>query len=460
MSETLAWLFAWPLLAGLLVWRFKWQTVTNLAVGVPIAYLFIWCIFASELLIYREATSAYSNLVLFSCVALFAAMHLLGRRIPIRTPQLRMLPAEAVESLLLFLGILAWLGGLASIWTAHRNGFFELSAADARKLILNSEMTATRWEVYLFGYCTPMGFIPLAIFFLQGAAIGARARIGAYLSLGGLVLNCWATLSRHSLLLVIIICVTAFALCRLTGTKYKVHWSDKLLGGAALIFLLGYMFILPFFRIKAPDQSGEIFYAVNADPGIFMSDVVYHMPDVTFTSTAQISAYFSHQIVMLSRYLSSGPIGPYFGRYQFKWITAKLYPEGPDYGEIREELHFQSESIGLYGNIWGTAVRDAIVDFGVLGALAQFATFGLLSGWVHQRFVRTRSIGDMLLFVVLAGWAYYGVNVSAFIIGTFEMFSMMALGLWALGFRNTVMTLCSSGPLRTGVAAPDSRADA
>lgn len=204
----------------------------------------------------------------------------------------------------------------------------------------------------------------------------------------------------------------------------------------AALACAAYMLILPLFRL-APghDQMEHTLYAVNAEPSDALLWAQTHLPASLASTLTQILVYGTHQPVMFSRFWDCVAVEPTRGAWQFSHTAGRL-GNPTAYMDIRAEIHAQQSSVGLFGNVWCTAVRDSVVDWGRTGALVQFGLMGLLAGWVRKAYTVRGSLGSGLLYAVFAGWCAFSWSVSATTLSYYEMFMIGVVVLWVCGLRN------------------------
>lgn len=146
-------------------------------------------------------------------------------------------------------------------------------------------------------------------------------------------------------------------------------------------------------------------------------------------------SYFSSAIPTLAFYESQDPIpGPFYGAYSFPLPTKVLaiatgsYTDGM-WLQTRLEMQLPLAGQGYHPNVWGTWLRDLLVDFGYIGAVFFCGLFGLLMGWARNRHERTGLLGYHSLDVVLVGTAAFGAFQSLLYVnfGGFTLYMTLVL---------------------------------
>jgi len=146
--------------------------------------------------------------------------------------------------------------------------------------------------------------------------------------------------------------------------------------------------------------------------------------------TALISlGYFSSPLPTLSFYVQqpSRP-GPFWGGYSYPLAARTLGKLTGQYGperwfQIRAEIFAPLESAGYAGNVWGTWLRDLLVDFGYVGTVLYCFVFGAFMAWVRNHFERTGELHyhylEVLACFTLAFGAFQSVVWYTFMANAF-----------------------------------------
>jgi oligosaccharide repeat unit polymerase len=119
--------------------------------------------------------------------------------------------------------------------------------------------------------------------------------------------------------------------------------------------------------------------------------------------TVLYTYYVSHELPILDRTVAyDGPLGPYYGAYQFYLAAAFVERVVPAWN-IDAVMIPQLKAANVYG--WfSTAWGGMYLDFGLVGALIAVLICGWLAGHVYRSALSARTDGGRLLMCyVLAG---------------------------------------------------------
>ena len=136
--------------------------------------------------------------------------------------------------------------------------------------------------------------------------------------------------------------------------------------------------------------------------------------------------YFASPLATLSWYDQQRERpGPFWGQYSYPLATRVLSETRgtQSWIAVRREVFAPLESAGYAGNVWGTWLRDLVVDFGYLGTLVYCFAFAGFMGWARNGFERTGAVHyhvlEVLACVTLAFGAFQGLLPANVFSGTF-----------------------------------------
>lgn len=424
-----------------LIRRKRYDILTHLGFIASVVYLGMWASFGSGFIDYRESISATAIGYLTAAFAVFGVGTLVGGHIPVSGTRSRTLPTDSCELMIYVGGLLGTIGMMAYVANFYISGLASLDASTARGAVMAEGVAGNAILAKIGHYFGPCGLITALL------AVMTRHR----LSLGAKLFACAGFMSgpAYAISMVgrmtILPTVGAVALLALLhrsrGGKFVFAlWEKSLI---ALVGILGvaYMLILPLFRISEQDQVAHTLDVLNSDPSPYLVQVQDHLNASSASVFVQAIAYTSQQPVMFSRFWESADVGPYWGLWQFSNIANRVFRKEVIFQDIRQEIHEQSNALGLFGNTWSTAVRDAIVDFGVIGGMIQLFIFGLGGGYFRARYLATGALGAGLNYAFFAGWIAFSFSVSATTLGYYEMFLLGSVILYCCGFGSLVPEL-------------------
>lgn len=139
--------------------------------------------------------------------------------------------------------------------------------------------------------------------------------------------------------------------------------------------------------------------------------------DFLILSSWLLLEYVSDPIYYLNYFLKLEAPPLHYGLHQFSLIANRI--PGYDYLVRKEFIDALYQPLGVYWNVWGTSVRDMVLDFGTIGApLAYF-----IGGWFTGRTARdaARSVGAQVCYSLLLVWLFYTPFYSPIILRPFQM---------------------------------------
>jgi hypothetical protein len=223
----------------------------------------------------------------------------------------------------------------------------------------------------------------------------------------------------------------AFALNKQTKTNNKiiVHKNTKKQQRKnTLIYISGiiiFLFILVAFMIwqyLRSYSSFEVNVLVNMKP---YTDFVrsIRIPEeynmfVAF-SIRNILIYLSSGIENFSYFFNYYSEFPLFGGYQFNFISSKITAPGT-WLEWKDNIEYSYKHYGLFWNVWGTFVREYVVDFGRLPALFFSYLTGYLIGKCEKLLYRRKTFPLISLYTLSLSWLSMSPSYSLLVIRPFH----------------------------------------
>jgi hypothetical protein len=134
--------------------------------------------------------------------------------------------------------------------------------------------------------------------------------------------------------------------------------------------------------------------------------------------------YLSNGIQFFPHFFQVYQPHPLLGAYQFNFISSRL----PDYDwvEWKNEVENSYRYFGLYWNVWGSYVRDYVVDFGkIWSPLFCFFT-GILIGAVESR--STGKSSFLVLYIILVCWIIMSPYYSLLLFRPFHIAIILVVG--------------------------------
>jgi hypothetical protein len=170
--------------------------------------------------------------------------------------------------------------------------------------------------------------------------------------------------------------------------------------------------------------------------------------------------YFASPLPTLSFYTQQEPLpGPYWGGYSYPQVFtfgAKAAGGAYDWQTIRVEVFQPFSAAGYYPNVWVTWLRDLLVDFGYLGAVAFCALFAWAMAAFRNRYEATGALHYHMLEAVACFVFAFGAFTSYLWASSIAYAFFAALGATfavRLSFRTPAhagVTSTRSGRVATG----------
>jgi len=122
---------------------------------------------------------------------------------------------------------------------------------------------------------------------------------------------------------------------------------------------------------------------------------------------------------------------PLLGAYQFVFISGKI--PGSDWFEWKDEIESCYRVFGLFDNVWGTYVREFVVDFGWYGNHLLSLMVGFLIGKLER--IQNKKLPFLLTYIYSLTWVVMTPFYSILIFRPFQIsflivFSLVILSLF------------------------------
>lgn len=134
----------------------------------------------------------------------------------------------------------------------------------------------------------------------------------------------------------------------------------------------------------------------RAEVSPWLGDIADRDPSI---GLAMVSVgYFASPLPTLAFYMQQPMPGPYYGAYSYP-LPARFFGAREWYA-TRLEIYAPIEAQNYYGNVWATWLRDLLVDFGYIGAIAFSLLFGAFVAWARNGHEATGALHYHLLEVI------------------------------------------------------------
>jgi hypothetical protein len=258
-----------------------------------------------------------------------------------------------------------------------------------------------------------------------------------------LYLALWRRPSWPVALVLLISLVVGFALvARTTGGRMNLQTSLSLMV-SALFILYGRKLLKNWLRVGLFAFLGliialggnTIYNAVRGyhgidtlyrDESVLLGErvlAVFGITSVPLWIAAPFSAlvlYVALPISMLEHFLMRNDQSLMYGTYQFASVGARLktWSDLPDRTTMKFDVDAMYNEIGFRENVWATALRESILDFGVLGTVLQWFFLGVIISLLWKAASRNMFAG--FFCAVLGAYIVQSPMTNALLNRTFE----------------------------------------
>ena len=346
-----------------------------------------------------------------------------------------------------FIGALAIVGGLAYLASSIASFGFSLGSMQERREMVMDQASGSASAVQLPGLisrlisytCRITGPALIAFPALVAAYSWhsiTRIRLMVYASIGLVVLISALNAGRSMLFVMLIFVVPVVLVKGPSAFISQIPPLERrlfLFGGS--LFTLVYFFILPHFRSERMDRAAMIQYSMNCtiDPGfVQMSSKI---GEALVFSALQAIVYSSHQAVFFQRFFHASEQMSFNGGLQFRTFDRLLGLSGADSLSNRAQVFSISEEEGMFGNVWGTMFKEAVLDFGMIGGSIQMIVFGCAFGYVRQRAIGVGDSWSQYCLGIFGGYILLGFFFAATAIDATELVLLTALGGIVVGLN-------------------------
>jgi hypothetical protein len=138
--------------------------------------------------------------------------------------------------------------------------------------------------------------------------------------------------------------------------------------------------------------------------------------------------YVPNGILNFPYFFSNYDYGPALGGYQFHLVTSKLPGfSGYQFQELRYQIFSHYRTYGIDSYVWGTYLRDYIVDFGrLLSPIFSFVT-GFLIGFLENISMQKKSL--FVFYVISICWLFSTPFFSIFFFGPVQV-AFILTSIW------------------------------
>jgi hypothetical protein len=316
------------------------------------------------------------------------------------------------------------IGCLGALIYFLRRGSFELSLWEVRAQVVEAYRTAAV-ESTIEG----MAFTLLTPFHLLALFVAVRSRIRAatwaaviIASSASVLLIAYSQGGRaeaKAFLLFTIVMLTIHNWSYILARKAKLTVSALLIG--VILFAGNAVFTYVRGGIEDTSRAHTYMRMVSRGDALASAIGIGELPSYAAYALVELYQYCGTPIYYLHYYAAAEKPFLGFGSSQFPRVlrvVQTLSGWGPE-GDIRIATDNSYNELGIAGNVWGTALRDVVADFGEDGYWV-----GILLWMVVFRHVRTKqavSGSYELLYALMVSWIIWSPFESLLRVGVFEM---------------------------------------
>jgi oligosaccharide repeat unit polymerase len=296
---------------------------------------------------------------------------------------------------------------------------------------------------YIASVFVPCGYIGIVLGIYYWSKIKLYAKFGLLGFFTAALLLTITTGSRIHIFLILMFGVYVFLLSLPSGS---IIVSPRKLLRMGIIGALGLGMVIVGFSIQSLLRNVKPGYRIDT---AYLSGSLVDSIDRTFGDSnrdlviaiAYNYLYYGPQITNLDLTLQYGLKDIGMGSYQFSKTMSRLpLSDTPNWLAIREELFSIFHQAGRFENVWATAIREMVADFGKMGAVIAFFLCGALAQFAYMRFLQTRSAPWLFAATVAGVWVIWSPNYSLFLLSWFEncvyfLIFWFALSKWSTGTR-------------------------
>jgi hypothetical protein len=188
--------------------------------------------------------------------------------------------------------------------------------------------------------------------------------------------------------------------------KYISKRQKIIIGLSSVIGIYLLLGVFPFMRNSKISMDLNKWLAFKHEARI--SDKILSLPDKSkvFSGVPYLvygSSYFSLPIVKYNFFVEEGEVHKWYrsGGFNFS-IVSKLMGTKEALKETRNQIAILSSKEKYNPNPWATALRDFVIDFGLLGGIFLFFAIGIIFQAVFEYAVRTKHIEVIMLIALCA----------------------------------------------------------
>jgi hypothetical protein len=245
---------------------------------------------------------------------------------------------------------------------------------EVRNSIHDGTFTQSQAASYLYQVGGAFTLLSIAL------ATQARRPVNCVLASFGLGATCWAGVVLNTGGRVLLFAFLAAGVCGLLTRFTRQFFSVKGATVTLLVFvpllLLNVVFVK--YRMQSwfdhPELGVSRTQKVETLVGTH-ADLVLNS-EVATSSLWLLLQFTSDPVYYLDYFVKYVDMAPSYGLYQFGIIGNRV--PGYDWSAERAAIDTMYERIGVRTNVWGTGVRDSMIDFGAPGAVLFFFFVGVV----------------------------------------------------------------------------------
>ena len=341
-----------------------------------------------------EPLGLKTELLIFGCIsAAFSGVIFGGILVPSRGVKLQHdVPTGLVMKLGVVgatIGLIYW--GLAG--TPH--GTLE----EIRQSVHDGTFTETKTVSYLaqIGGAISLLSAALASHARRPILVSSVVLVGSWIAWIGLVLHTGGRVFMLALTAVVICGLAA----RYANKVFSLKWAFMATLASIPVLAANVWFVEKRMQTWFDDPALGISRIVKAESLVGREATAVLDNDYATTSIWLLLQFTSDPIYYLDYYVKYIDLPLHYGLYEFSTVANRI--PGYDWQKRRDIIDTMYEPIGVKTNVWGTGIRDVMVDFGAGGAVVIFLLMGLVSGALDG----TRYLGGRILHVFTLVWIAY-----------------------------------------------------
>jgi hypothetical protein len=384
-----------------------------------------------------ENRSLLAQIYLFSCMGLYlTGFKIFRERFFLSSFKIWDTPLKINHYLVNTLCTMGFIGGIFNVINAGGiSGDLVATREEHIAKVYAGETHVAAISTYIEQYGLGIGLIGITLVFWTSQKL--RNQI-SFLGLGLIGYLLSSLTSGGRVLITIAIVNTLLGLIFRKIKLIVAHKTLSLIGFSILIW--GIIFFLVSWGASRGDLDAFALFAKKF--GIYTDNVSNILEFIGIAKEEDLNYQLTNVFSTILYYLSSGifnfqpfydqyDINPLLGGYQFNIVSTSSIPliGGHDWLSWKKDIEDIYKQSGLLSNVWGTFVRDFIIDFGFyLTPLFCFLT-GSLSSYIEIK--AFKSPAHLFLFIQLSVWVLVSPFYSLILLRPFQL-SVMITIIWRL----------------------------